>query len=119
MTYHDHYHDNQTNPGQADCKNSPPAGQICEVSVTKKKAPRVIGKTIQIREATAAGGLCFKVGRIEADGSTTLHLSVNSRYLLRWYDSPQGRYSYREYPLAIKQNLSVVKKLLKGENDNV
>jgi hypothetical protein len=63
---------------------------------------------IQVREATA-NGQTFRIGRIESDGSETLLLAVSQNWLLRWYTSPEGRYSYREYRLAVPIRLADLK----------
>jgi hypothetical protein len=53
--------------------------------------------------------MTFRVGRIGADGSKTLHLAVSQSWLLRWYTSPEGRDSYREYRLAVPIRLAALK----------
>jgi hypothetical protein len=75
----------------------------------RNRYKRAIVTCIQVREAAADTGQTFRVGRVEADGSITLHLAVSANWLLRWYTSAEGRYSYREMRLAVPIRLADLK----------
>lgn len=61
-----------------------------------------IGHLQAVTGAQAADGQSFKINRVEADGTRTVHLAVcqnDGGWLVRWYKDADGRLQYSEYRL--------------------